>query len=246
MSCQTRAGSKIGVLVPFTNTNLEPDLMLMCPAECNLHFQRIGGYSADEVPGADQMAELGSFDLSRDLTMIAGARPDIVLYGCTSATLTHGSDFDRDLAEKIEAGSGAASLTAAGSLVAAIQALGIQRVGFSSPYVGEINDKAAVFFEQNGIETIKCAHVGSDLGCYGQGELSPDEVFQLALKADDPKAQAIVLSCTDIRAVEVIVQIEKTLDKPVLSTNQAMMFCLCRKLAIPRHENLPGRLFDCL
>ena len=90
--------------MPFTNTNLEPDMMLMRPPDCSLHFQRTGGYGADEIPGSDQMAELGAFDISHDLSMIAGARPDIVLYGCTSATLTHGPEFDRNLAMEIERG----------------------------------------------------------------------------------------------------------------------------------------------
>tara|TARA_Y100000389_G_scaffold66565_1_gene62698 strand:- start:567 stop:1307 length:741 start_codon:yes stop_codon:yes gene_type:complete len=246
MNRQARVKTRIGVLVPFTNTNLELDMMLMRPPNCSLHFQRTGGYSADEIPGSDQMAELGVFDISHDLSMIAGARPDIVLYGCTSATLTHGTDFDRDLALKIKTGSGAVSLTAAGSLAEALQALDVQRIGFSSPYVGSINEQAVTFLKQSGIETVKRADIGRDLGCYGQGEMSPDEVYDLALKANDPKAQAIVLSCTDMRSVEVIERIEAATGKPVVTSNQALMFCLCRKLSIPRYHGLPGRLFDCL
>lgn len=246
MSRHARVGTRIGVLVPFTNTNLEPDLMLMRPPNCSFHCQRTGGYDADQVPDADQMTQLGMFDISHDLTMIAGARPDVVLYGCTSATLTHGSEFDRNLAMEIAAGSGAVSLTAAGSLVAAIQALGIHRVGFASPYVGDINDKAVNFLMQNGIETVKRADIGRDLGCYGQGELTPDEIYHFALKADSPQVEAIILSCTDMRSVEVIERIEMTLNKPVVTSNQAMMFCLCKKLDIPRHPRLPGSLFNYL
>jgi maleate isomerase len=239
-----RTYKRIGVLVPFTNTNLEPDLIGMCPPDYSLHFQRTGGYDADGIPGLDQMAKLGNFDLSQDLEMILGARPDVVLYGCTSATLTHGTGFDRDLATQIEAGSGASTFTAAGSLVAALKALDIERVGFSSPYVGTINKQAVAFLEQNGVETVSCADIGCGLGCYGQGELSLEEVYNLAMKADDPKAQAIVLSCTDMRSVEVIEKIEKDLGKPVVTSNQAMMFCVYKKFGLLRQPNLPGCLFD--
>lgn len=244
MSPQPRACHRIGVLVPFTNTNLEPDLMQMCPPDCTLHFQRTGGYAANEIPGSSQMAELGTFDISHDLEMIAGARPNVVLYGCTSATLTHGAEFDRELAMRIETESGAVSFTAAGSLVAAIHALGTQKVGFSSPYVAEINQKAITFLAQNGIEVVKCADIEHSLGCYGQGELTPDEVYHLALQADHPKAQAIVLGCTDMRSVEVIERIEATTGKPVVTSNQAMMFCLCRELGMARHSGLLGSLFN--
>ncbi len=245
MRIQTR-GNRIGVLVPFTNTNLEPDLMRMLPPDCALHCHRTGGYDADKIPDSNQMSALGNYDIDHDLAMIAGARPDVVLYGCTSATLTHGADFNRDLADKIKRQTGAVTFTAAGSLVAAIQALGIHRVGFSSPYVGEINVSAVDFLMQNGIETVKCADIGRDLGCYGQGELTTDEVYDLALKADSPQVQAIVMSCTDMRSVEVIERIESALGKPVVTSNQAMMFCLCRELALPRHPRLPGSLFASL
>lgn len=246
MTHETRTRARIGVLVPFTNTNLEPDMMLMRCPDTTVHFQRMGGYDMDEIPGSDQMAGLGASDISHDLRMISGVRPEVVLYGCTSATLTHGPSFDAQLAEDIKAGSGAISLTAAGSLVAAIQALGVTQVGFSSPYLGEINVQAMDFLAQNGIETVKCADVGRELGNYGQGELTPDEVFDLACQADHPEAQAIVLSCTDMRSVEAVARIEAALNKPVVTSNQAMMFALMRALELPRHDGVPGQLFDLL
>jgi len=241
---ETRTAAKIGMLVPFTNTNLEPDFELMRPPNTTIHFQRMGGYDVDEIPGSDQMAGLGASDISYDLRMISGVRPDVVLYGCTSATLTHGPSFDADLAEKIKTGSGAVSLTAAGSLIAGLKAIGATKVGFSSPYLGEINEQAMAFLKSNGIDTVNCADVGRELGNYGQGELTPDEVFELGCQADHPDAQAIVLSCTDMRSVEVVERIEATLGKPVVTSNQAMMFCLMQALDLPRHDRLPGRLFD--
>lgn len=243
---ETRTAAKIGVLVPFTNTNLEPDMEMLRPPNTTIHFQRIGGYDVDEIPGSDQMAGLGASDISHDLRMISGVRPDVVLYGCTSATLTHGPSFDAELAQQIKSESGALSLTAAGSLIAAIKTLEATKVGFSSPYLGEINVQAMDSMAQNGIETVRYADVGRKLGNYGQGELTPDEVCDLACQADHPQAQAIVLSCTDMRAVEAIDRIEATLGKPVVTSNQAMMFCLMRALNLPRHDALPGRLFDLL
>ena len=112
------------------------------------------------------------------------------------------------------------------------------------PYVGTINKQAVAFLEQSGVETVLCADIGRDLGCYGQGELSLEEVYNLAMKADDPKAQAIVLSCTDMRSVEVIEKIEKDLGKPVVTSNQAMMFCVYKKFGLLRQSNLQGCLFD--
>ena len=239
-----RSGPKIGVLVPFTNTNLEPDMVSMCPIGATVHFARLGGYDVDEIPGVDQMAGLGASDMSGALRLIAGVRPAAILYGCTSATLTHGSAFDRDLAKKIVTASNAHSVTAAGSLVASLRALGARRVGFGSPYVGEVNDLAVKFFATEDIEVARIANIGRDLGNYGQGELTPEEVFELAIRADAADLDALIMSCTDMRSVEIIERLEATVGKPVVTSNQAMMFCAMRALAMVPDGRQPGRLFD--
>ncbi|MGR3616811.1 MAG: maleate cis-trans isomerase family protein [Paracoccaceae bacterium] len=246
MKISPRSGPRIGVLVPYTNTNLEPDMQLLCPPGATVHFERMGGYDVDEIPGSDQMAGLGASDITQSLMLLSGVRPDVVLYGCTSATLTHGPSFDAQLARQIKDKSGALSITAAGALVASLQALQVTKIGFASPYLGEINDQAVGFLSGAGIETVKCHDVGRALGNYGQGELTPDEVFELAVQADHPEAQAIVLSCTDMRSVECIQRVETALEKPVVTSNQAMMFNLMRAFDLPRHDEAPGRLFDLL
>jgi hypothetical protein len=119
----SRGRARIGVLVPFTNTNLEPDIALMAPPGVSLHFARMGGYDEDEIPDETQMQGLGAADLQETLTLLSGAKPDVVLYGCTSATLSHGPAFDRDLAAAIKAQSGAQTVTAAGALVHALRTL---------------------------------------------------------------------------------------------------------------------------
>lgn len=66
--------------------------------------------------------------------------------------------------------------------------------------------------------------VGEALDNYGQGELDQQAVHDLGLVADHPKAEALILSCTDVRSVETIARLEKAVGKPVISSNQAMIF----------------------
>lgn len=221
---QSRGRARFGILVPFTNTNLEPDMVLLRPDGVSLHFARMGGYDQDEIPDADQMHGLGAADLAEPLHLLLGVRPDVILYGCTSATLTHGPAFDRGLAERIKADSGAETVTAAGALVHALQTLGMTRIGFASPYVSAINNTAIDFLAEVGVETLARSEVGEALDNYGQGELNPQAVYDLGLAADHTEAEALVLSCTDMRSIETIARLELALGKPVISSNQAMMF----------------------
>lgn len=221
---KSRGRARFGVLVPFTNTNLEPDLALMRPDGVSLHFARLGGYDQDEIPDSDQMHGLGEADLSEPLRLLQGVNPDVIFYGCTSATLTHGPSFDRALARQIKQDSGAETVTAAGALVHALQALGLKRIGFASPYVPAINDLAVAFLAETGIETVGRSEVSGTLDNYGQGELTPEAVYELGCAADHPDAEAVVLSCTDMRSVETISRLEARLGKPVITSNQAMVF----------------------
>ena len=73
--------------------------------------------------------------------------------------------------------------------------------------------------------------------------MTPEEVFDLAGRADHPEAEAIVLSCTDMRSVEAIERMEAEFGKPVVTSNQAMIFMALRMLSIPGEEVPFGRLF---
>ena len=220
----SRGRARFGVLVPFTNTNLEPDMGLLRPDGVSLHFARLGGYDQDEIPDSEQMHGLGAADLSEPLRLLQGVNPDVILYGCTSATLTHGPSFDRELAKQIKQDSGAQTVTAAGALVHALQTLNAKRIGFASPYVPAINDMAVAFLAETGVKVVRRAEVNGTLDNYGQGALTPDAVYELGRAADHPEAEAVVLSCTDMRSVEIIARLEAKLGKPVITSNQAMVF----------------------
>ena len=221
---QSRGRARLGLLVPFTNSNLEPDFAMMQPAGVSSHSARLGGYDETEVPDESQMQGLGAADLDDPLHLLLGVKPDVVIYGCTSATLTHGPAFDRALAKRIETASGAKTVTAASALAHALNALGAKRIGFASPYVPAINELAVDFLANMGFETLIRSEVDGTLGNHEQGALDPEAVYALGLKADHPDADAIVLSCTEMRSVETLDRLEQKLGKPVVSSNQAMMF----------------------
>ncbi len=207
-------------------------MMLLCPEGVSLHFARAGGYDVDQVPDAEQMRKFALSTLDQVVDSISLARPDLILYGCTSATLAHGPKFDQEFTNNIEKRAGVPAISAAGALVASLKEIGARKIGFSSPYVDSLNQIAIMFLEDSGIETVSNAYVGSDLGNYGQGELTPDQVFELGQQADSPKADAVVLSCTDMRAVEASRHLEQAIGKPVISSNGAMMAEAVRRLGI--------------
>ena len=129
-------------------------------------------------------------------------------------------------------------------MVFALRALGASRIGFASPYVAPLNDRAIGFLAYEGFETVARAEMAEPLSNTGQGALDPDTVFGLGCKADHPDAQVIVLSCTDMRSVEVISRLETTLGKPVITSNQAMVFQTLFQLNISDFRPGFGQVFE--
>ena len=120
---QTRGRGRIGAVVPISNTNFEPDLALLLPDGFSIHVARAGGYDVDRVPDSEQMRGFALASLDGVLADLIAARPDVVLYGCTSATLSHGPRFDREFEAEIIRKAGVPAVTAAGALVEALNDL---------------------------------------------------------------------------------------------------------------------------
>jgi maleate isomerase len=236
----SRGRARIGIVVPVSNTNLEPDMVMLRPAGVSLHVARAGGYDLDRIPDSDQMRRFAEASLDEVVDSLKAALADVILYGCTSATLAHGPAFDRVFQARIEARAGTPAVTAAGAVVEALHDLGVGKVGFCSPYTRELNAEAATFLRQCGVDVVSDAYVGEDLGNYGQSALTPQDVIGLARRADSAEAEAMVLSCTDMRAVEAIEAIETALGKPVVTSNQALMHAAIKRLGL--QDNVPGAL----
>lgn len=234
---------RIGVLVPFTNTNIEADMIRMCPEGASIHFTRMGGYDLAKIPDSDQMTAMGETNISEPLRLIAAASPDVIFYGCTSATMAQGVNFDERLKTSIAATTGAFCITAAGALIEALSALKVTKIGFASPYVRNVNDLAIKFLSDAGFQTVARSELEKSLNSTEQGALTPDEVYTLAVQADSPETEAIVLSCTDLKAVDVVERLEAKTGKPVVTSNQAMMFALSQIFREFSYESCPGIVF---
>ncbi|MEH6579724.1 MAG: aspartate/glutamate racemase family protein [Amphritea sp.] len=235
---------RVGMIVPLSNTNLEPDCGLLTPADVSVHFTRLGGYDIDVTPGIEEMRALALASVDDILHLLTAAKVNVIGYGCASATLSCGLDFDRRLREDMQAKAGVPVVTVAGAMVEALALLDATRIAFTSPYVRDLNRESASFFEEAGIQVVNFADHAKALSSVEQGLMTPQDVFELGCAADHPEADAIAIGCTDFRAVEAIEALERKLGKPVVTSNQALMFaCLARIGVDPTSVENGGRLF---
>lgn len=58
-----------------------------------------------------------------------------------------------------------------------------------------------------------------------------------------PESQAIFISCTNLRTLEIIESLEKKLGKPMVTSNSASLWKMLRVIQDPRAIPGAGRLF---
>jgi len=236
--------TRIGLIVPSSNTNVEPDCLMLCPTGVTIHSARSGGYDVDAIPDSTQMRKFVRQSLDQNCKDLMDARVDLIAYGCTSATLSDGPAFDTAFCAKLTEMTGRPAVTTAGALVEAIQHIGAKQVAFTSPYVKTLSAESVKFLSDSGIDVVNEIGFERELSSLEQNALTPQDAYEMALQADHSDAQAIVISCTDYRALEAVPAIEKALGKPVITSNQALMFACLTRLNLPyRDMAAGGRLF---
>ena len=235
---------RIGLIVPSSNTNVEPDCMMLCPTGVTVHSVRSGGYDVNAIPDSAEMQKFVRQSLEQNLSDLMDARVDIIAYGCTSATLSEGPEFDAKFCDQLCDMTGKPAVTTAGALVEAIRAVNAVQVGFTSPYVQSLSQEAVSYLEASGIAVINEVAFERELNSLEQNALTPQDAYDMAIKADHTDAQSVVISCTDYRALEAVPAIEARLNKPVICSNQALMYACLQRLGIEFGDIAAGgRLF---
>ena len=239
-----RRRHRIGMIVPASNSNAEPDAQLLSPPGVTIHVTRSGGYDPHAIPDADEMRRFVHQALDEQLQLLVDAEVELIAYACTSATLAEGPDFDKSFCAEIERKSGVPAATTAGAIIEALQDLGARRVAFTSPYVPDLNRKSIEFIEACEIRVVNQLGFDAALDSHQQNDLTPEDAYRMGLAADRDDADALVISCTAYRSLEAVPALEKALDKPVVTSNSALMYVALKRLGIDRHAvSAGGRLF---
>jgi maleate isomerase len=210
-------GRRVGLLVPSSNTVMEPDLWGALPAGVTLHTARM--YLEDTTPeGERRMLDEHVLPAARDL---ATARPDLIVFGCTSAGALRGNRYDAELCARISELSGAPTVSVIAAVRQAIASGGARRVGVVTPYVEELNRPIRESLEADGVEVAAIA----GLGIADNFQIARVPAARICEFAEQTlRGLAIDLafvSCTNFPAYAAMPELERRLGRPVVTSNQA-------------------------
>lgn len=230
--------ARIGLIYPADGT-LDDEYWRLVPVGVTVHITRVALLSED-MSVESVTAEAESEEIESAAARLSVIRPDVIAYACSSGSFIGGVGFDRRIISRIEEASGAPATTTSTAVVEALRALGVSKVAVATPYAEDINLRLRAFLEGSGIQVVglKGLQVTRDIGMIGS-----ESAYRLAIEAHTPGAEAVFISCTAFRTVDILEQLEQDLSKPVVTANQATMWeCLRLAGVSPRVKGV-GRLY---
>ena len=81
------------------------------------------------------------------------------------------------------------------------------------------------------------------LGTQAHGSISTDTVRALALEVVRPDTEAVFISCSNFRTLDILAQVEQATGLPVITSNQAALWGTLRAIDDQRIVPGAGRLF---
>jgi maleate isomerase len=221
--------SRIGLLLPSSNTTMEPDLYSMAPKDVTVHTARM--MLRDVTPeGLEEMAG----EAARAARLLKTAEVDILAYGCTSGSLIRGVEWEKSLKRRLEETAGVPAITTAGAVVEGLKTLEAERVSVFTPYTDVVNMHERTFLEAHGYKV----DIIRGLGLTDNqriGRVSGEQLESFIVPA--PGSDAVFVSCTNLPVVHLIEKLEEKHRLPFVTSNQATMWAALRGL---HRNNLDG------
>ena len=229
---------RIGLIALSTDFTIEQDFRRIC------HNQNVDIY-VNRIPFNNPLNYDNYLKMTDHLTDIAnnilpGEKIDSIAYGCTSGSVAIGN---KKITYEIQKSKpGVYVTTPISAAIKALTNLKLNKIVVLTPYPKKVNQSIFDYFTKSNIE-IASFHsfnleYDSDIA-----SVDPQYLIETIEKIDQKNTDAIFVSCTALRAVEVLDQIEKKLSKYVISSNQAIIWDCLRSVNINSNIEGYGKLF---
>ncbi len=224
--------AKIGFVLLATEQTIEDDVFKLCPAGVGMHFTR--AHIPDSITRESLLSQA---ELLADAAanILPDGSLDVICYACTSGSLVIGEE--RVFTELQKGAPYAQPTSLITGVINALNVLGSKKIAVATPYLDEINQMEAEYLEQAGFDVTNIQGMNLEHDS-DMVRVSPDYLIDFALEVDDKEADTLFISCGALRTLDVIDKIEQTAGKPVICSNQAMIWDTLRRAGI--HDSITG------
>ena len=229
---------KIGVIALSTDFTIEQDFRKIC------HNLNVDIY-VNRIPFENPLNHENYLKMANYLPDIAnnilpGEKIDSIAYGCTSGTVAIGDKIIVDKIHKTKP-----NVYVSTPITAAIKSFSkmkINKIAVLTPYPKLVNETIYNFLAKHNIEITSFSSFNleydSDIA-----KVDPQHLLETINNLEHQNADAIFVSCTALRAVEILDQAERDTSKFVISSNQALIWDTIRSVNLNSNIDGYGKLF---
>lgn len=234
---------RLGFLVPPGNPTVEPEMAMLAPAGVTVHFNRMmASGPTGTLAGQEERNRSQIEHLDATAGLLAMVNPQVMVLAHTATSYTLGREGEARLVQRLTQRFATPFITAFGSVIAALEHLGIRRIALGAPYSEELTLRGKAHFEAHGIEVASWGRLQGVANIYDE---TPQRACELARQVDGPAAEAVFLSGVGLPTVTVLERLERELGKPVFSSAAAMMWNALRRASVTQPVKGFGSLLDC-
>ena len=235
--------AKFGVLVPSTNTIVEPDFYAMAPPGVTLHTGRISitNPRMEDDAGMEALMVQIRASIGQAVRDVMTCEPDYLVMGMSSETFWGGRKGTEEFERNIERLSGLSIATGARACERALTVLGARRLGIVTPYQPVGDAQVRRFLEECGYEVVAL----KGLRCPTAVSIAHEDEATLRraiLEVNRPEVEAIVQVGTNLSMLRLADEAERWLGKPVIAINAATFWYALRENGITDRVRGFGRL----
>lgn len=209
----------VGLVVPY-DFALDRELWRWCPPQADLHVTRTPHLPL-EVGLAQARAVGAPGALTQAVHDLSTVGPDALAYCCTSGSFVGGLAGELALRETMLEAGAARAVTTSGALLGALAVLQVRRVTVVTPYDEAVTASLSQFLVEAGVAVVSAGHLGLTHAIWTVPEEVTAALVRSTVVAD---AEAVFVSCTNLRSYPVLAPLEAELGIPVLSANQVTLW----------------------
>jgi len=230
---------RIALIVLATDHTTELDFTRLCdPQEVGIYVNRIDYQN----PGTkENLLATGSQLTDAATQILPGEKVDVIAYSCTAASVVLGNESVGRLLNKGKPDT--VFVTPSSAAINAFHALKADNISVLTPYSGTVSNEILEYFSSQGLHIINGNYLGVD-DDRDIARMSENTIIEAACAAMDKEADALFISCTALRAVACIERIEARIGKPVVTSNQAMIWRCLHQIGYTKTTTGYGSLFN--
>ena len=227
---------QVGLIALATDFNTESDLRRMYPEGVELFTSRVLNTNPLTIENLRTMAPNIS---SVAATLLPGTPLDAIIYGCTSGTAAIGANTIKKLIQ--ESCPNVPVINPIDAVCSAFDTYGAKRISILTPYTENVNEELVNSFTEKGYDVTNVSGFGYEDDT-AMTFITPEDIKEAAINTFTPEADLLFISCTSLRASLVIQEIEQSIKKPVISSNQAIAWKTLQHLNYNKPVNNFGSL----